>query len=304
MGGTELMCTALQAKLQPELLQKFQIWPSRVRSEAVDNSLIQILYQHDLPGDPESEHLKNGGYNKFERIVFVSNWQMQRYIDYYDIPWYKCVVIENAIEVSSDEVKPTDPSKVKVIYHTTPHRGLELLVPVFERLAERHSDIHLDVYSSFSVYGWEQRDEPYKPLFDRVINHPQMTYHGGKPNSVVREALRNADIFAYPSIWQETSCIALIEAMATGLVCVHPNYGALSETASRWTWEYQWQQDKRDHMIRLSYILEQAINNIRTKRPTREFAQAAYAQSYFGWKYRASQWTLFLQEILDRKGIK
>ena len=41
-----------------------------------------------------------------------------------------------------------------------------------------------------------------------------MTYHGFKPNDVVRKALSEAHIFAYPSIWVETSCISAIEAMS------------------------------------------------------------------------------------------
>jgi hypothetical protein len=49
----------------------------------IDETKIRILWQHDLPGDPESEHLKNGGHDRFHKIVFVSNWQMQQYINHY-----------------------------------------------------------------------------------------------------------------------------------------------------------------------------------------------------------------------------
>ena len=74
-GGTELMLRGLQMRLDPALVEAFQIIPSRVRE--LDEKKIRVLWLHDLPGDPESEHLKNGGHERFHLLVFVSNWQMQ-----------------------------------------------------------------------------------------------------------------------------------------------------------------------------------------------------------------------------------
>ena len=157
-GGTELMIEGLSSRLDPELLTNFQIIPSRVRE--IDDSKIRVYWLHDLPGDPESGHLKNGGHSKFHLLVFVSNWQMQQYISYYRIPWSKCFVIENAITPIEDELISKPSEKINLIYHTTPHRGLEILIPVFEKLSEKYDNIHLDVYSSFKIYGWETRVEP------------------------------------------------------------------------------------------------------------------------------------------------
>ena len=81
------------------------------------------------------------------------------------IPYFKSIVLNNAIDPIEPLEKPDD--KIRLIYHPTPHRGLELLVPVFEALCNEHNDIELDVYSSFKIYGWEQRDDQYKQLFDR-----------------------------------------------------------------------------------------------------------------------------------------
>jgi hypothetical protein len=105
-----------------------------------------------------------------------------------NIPYEKGLVLQNAIIPIEPHEKPK--GTVNLIYHTTPHRGLELLVPVVEFLADKGFDFHLDVYSSFNIYGWPSRDEPYLALFDRCKNHPKITYHGYQPNSVIREALK------------------------------------------------------------------------------------------------------------------
>ena len=106
MGGTELMKYALESRLDKELLDEVQIVCSRVRE--LDESKLRIFWAHDLPGDPESEFLRDGGWDKFHRLVFVSNWQMQAYIQAYNIPWSKCIVLQNAITPIEEHEKPTD----------------------------------------------------------------------------------------------------------------------------------------------------------------------------------------------------
>ena len=301
-GGSEMMAARLESRLDPELLTHFQIHVSRVGP--VDESKIQLLQLQDLPGDPASEHLKNGGYNKFERLIFVSNWQMQNYIQFYGIPWYKCTVMHNAIEPIVEHEKDDD--KVRLIYHTTPHRGLEILVPAFQELAKKHDDVHLDVYSSFSIYGWDDRDRPYEPLFDIIRNHPQMTYHGAKPNEEVREALKRAHIFAYPSIWMETSCMALMEAMSANCVCVHPNLGALYETAANHTWQYQFQDNKQDHLNTFFQILQGAVQAVREGDAALLDGlnkQSQYADRFYNVDITKYAWSSLLGSILQKKRI-
>jgi UDP-glucose:(glucosyl)LPS alpha-1,2-glucosyltransferase len=302
MGGTEMMKYGLQDRINPALLEHFHITASRYRGPAEGNK-IELYWLHDLPGDPESEHLANGGWNKFEKLIFVSNWQFQAYQQYFGLPWYKCVVLQNAIEPIPFKEKSKD--KIKIIYNTTPHRGLEIIVPVFEKLAERYDNIELDVFSSFKAYGWEERDEPYKELFERCKTHPKINYHGYQPNDIVRNALAEAHIQAYPSIWLETSCMSLMEAMSAGCLCIHPNYGALPETSANWTWMYQWTQDKRDHANAMLNHLAAGIENYWSDGvQTRLGGQKSYADVFYSWQYRKQQWDAFLTGILQDKNIK
>lgn len=300
-GGTEMMKRALEKNADENLLKHFYITASRYREHKQE--LIELYWLHDLPGDPESEHLKNGGWNKFEKLIFVSNWQFQAYQQYYGLPWYKSIILQNAMEpITPNKGNPKE--KIKLIYCTTPHRGLEILLPVFDQLSQKYDNIELDVFSSFKAYGWEQRDEPYQALFDFAREHPKINYHGYQPNDVVREALSKAHIFAYPSIWLETSCIALMEAMSAGCICVHPNYGALHETAANWTWMYQWCQDKRDHARSFYGVLEAAINDIESEQVQSKLAsQKSYADVFYGWKMRTMQWNAFLDATARQKGI-
>ena len=259
-GGTEQMRARLVDLVEPELLQKAAIHLSRPR-ELYDD-VPNILWCHDLAEDPENKILKDGGWEQFHWFVFVSAWQRDQYIVRYGIPYSRCSVIHNAVEKQYDP-KEKDMETIRFIYHTTPHRGLELLVPVFDALAKQYNNIHLDVYSSFSIYGWAERDEAYSGLFKTIESHPHMTYHGAKSNEEVMEALEKSHIFLYPNIWKETSCIALIEAIKSQVICIHPNYGALPETAQNATIMYDWTENPQGHANYAFAVTRQVLESIK-----------------------------------------
>ena len=259
-GGTEQMRQRLIDNIDKEVLEKVAIHLSRPR-ELYDD-VPNILWCHDLAEDPENKVLRDGGWDKFNHFVFVSAWQRDQYVVRYGIPYSKCSVINNAVE-KKYEPREKDLETIRFIYHTTPHRGLELLVPVFEALCKQHDNIHLDVYSGFEIYGWEQRNEAYKGLFERINQHDQMTHHGVVSNDEVLEALDKAHIFLYPNVWKETSCIALIEAIKSQVICIHPNYGALPETASNATIMYDWNEDVNAHANFSFAVANQILNQMK-----------------------------------------
>lgn len=295
MGGTELMMKRLQESLDPALLSNFQILPSRVG--ALDETKLRIYWLHDLAEDVSVAHLAAGGWRKFHKLVFVSHWQMRAYIQRYEIPWSHCAVIPNAIEPIGPHVKPKGP--IRLIYDSTPNRGLAILVPTFMALCETHDSLELDVYSSFKLYDSAERDRACQELFDMCRSHPKIRYHGTVPNAEIREALKQAHLFAYPSIWPETSCLCLIEAMSAGLLCVHPNLAALPETAANWTHQYQWQEDPKAHFRAFYQALDEAIRDFWTPGvQARLQAQVDYVDQFYDWADRKHSWTQLLQSLL------
>ena len=297
-GGTELMKRALEARMPEDLLKEFQIFVSRVE-EPLDETKIRIFWCHDLPQDPASEHLKNGGWRRFHKIIFNSNWQMQAYIAHYGIPWSHCIVLQNAIVPIEKHEKPKD-GTIRLAYWSTPHRGLNILVPVFAELCKKYDNIELDVYSSFELYGWGERDKEFQALFDACREHPKINYHGAVSNDEMRENIKKTHILAYPSIWLETSCLVLMEGMSGGMMCIHPNYGALSETAANWTHMYQWHEDVNHHAGLFYQILEGLIENYWDEGiQSRLESQKTYADIFYNWSIRARQWEALLRSLVD-----
>lgn len=299
-GGTEMMRNQLYSRVDPDLLDKFQIICSRVRW--IDPKKPTILWCHDTWDDPESQHLKEEERRaRFEKFVFVSNYQLSTYNLALQVPYAQSFVMQNAIEPI--ELKDKNKDQIKLIYHTTPHRGLNIAVAAIMELAKNYGDkIHFDVFSSFEAYGWKERDKEFEDLFNNIKEHPQMTYHGYQPNEKVREALQEAHIFAYPSIWPETSCIAAIEAMSAGCQIVCPNYAALPETTANFATMYQWSEDIQFHANVFANMLNAAIQNHYDENTQRKLLyQKNYTDNFYNWDLRASQWNGFLQGLSNQK---
>lgn len=304
MGGTEQIALRMINTIPQKLLEPFQIIHSRVR--ALDPGLKRILVCHDLPNDPEVQQLRDPQYRKqFSKIVFVSNWQAQMYNAVLGIPYSEFEVIRNGIEPFPEATNKVDLSQpIRMIYHTTPHRGLELLVPIFVELSKNHN-IHLDVFSSFEIYGWKSRDQQYQQVFEDLKALPNVTYYGFQTNAVVREALQKAHVFLYPNIWPETSCIALIEAMCAGVACIHPNYAALPETSLMTTLMYQWDEDPSRHAQK-AYQLADAYLNTMKNQPDRHFTVAQTSNRHYNaiydWNNSQQMWLNLLRRLSDVKG--
>lgn len=296
-GGTEIVYRYLMGKLPIELKNSFQIICSRFRE--IDPDKIPIFWLHESSKDIESQILLNPFIKRqFKKLVFVSDWQFRTYQQDLGVLPQEGVVLKNAIEPLTVLEKPGD--RINLIYHTTPHRGLEILIPVFCHLAKTNSKLHLDVFSSFKAYGLDEMDRHYKSIFDICQNHPQIKYHGYQPNEVVREALQRAHIFTYPCIWAETSCLAAIEAMSAKCLVVCSDLAALSETVGKFGITYAHEKDLNRHANIFGEKLSEAINSL-YKESIKELINSSKerADKIYNWKSRIEDWKSLLYGILD-----
>ena len=261
-GGTEITKRSIDKLVPKELSDNFQVIASRVRE--IQEEKIRIYWQHDLAEDPEVNHLKMvDSRNRFHKLVFSSNWQLNDFITKLGIP--------------QDE-------KIQVI----------------ETPVDPFPNIHLDVFSSFKIYGWDEMDSKFNQLYDQVRDHPNMTYHGFASQEVLREHMLNAHILAYPCVWKETSCRVLIESMSAGLLCVHPNLAALSDTSGGLTSMYQYCDDINKHAGIFYQYLDHAIKNVNSDEIQNylKFTKV-YADSRFGLIKVSKQWELLMGELLN-----
>jgi glycosyltransferase involved in cell wall biosynthesis len=304
-GGTEMMRDKLRERVDNSLIEEFNWFHSRITTDVPKDS---ILWLHDMWDDPQVQHLKEETSRKrFDKLIFVSNWQQWCYVMGLGIPYQEGIVMQNAIEPIDAPTPRPKKDVIRMIYHTTPHRGLDILTPVFRKLTELTKDdmeLHLDVYSSFQIYGpkYGERDVDFKPVFDDLKDQDNVTYHGYQPNEVVREALKEAHIYAYPNTWPETSCISVMEAMSAGCAIVCPNFAALPETTGNWANMYPFHENKEWHANMFLNVLMGITKNLWDDTFQNKLSHAKmWTDNFYNWDLRAAQWTGLLKGMIDSR---
>lgn len=296
-GGTELAYGQLSKRVPKELLDSVQIV---YRPTEIVKEKPSVLWVHDMPGDVP--FLGDRRQQKeFSAIVFVSSWQQTVFNINMGIAFSDSHVIRNAIE-PIHEVKKSSDGTIRLIYHPTPHRGLEILIPVFIDLCAKYDNLHLDVFSNFDIYGWPENNKHFEHIYQMCRDHPNITYHGTQSNETVRDYLRHAHIFAYPCIWRETSCMSAMEAMSAECLIVAPDYAALPETLANYNVRYCWHENPQIHALRFRESLISAIDKINSDETKHLLSsQKEFADRFYSWDTRAPEWIDFLSNVSVKK---
>ena len=305
-GGTELQFEYLRKHVDPQLLNQFQICTSVPESIPLSLTKINVLWQKNSYDQPNlAPWFKDkSNHDKYDWYVFNSNWNFEKFRMMFDVPLNKSLVIKNGvgdIEPISTTYKKGDP--IKIIHHCTPWRGLSVLLGAMQLV--KNPLITLDVYSSTEVYGkrfHEQTDDQYKELYEQARQLPNVNYIGYKPNEYIKEHLKDYRLFVYPSIWEETFCISLLEAMAAGLYCVTTNFGALFETGAEFPMYIPYSNDYHSLARRFAEGIEVAAKSLEVDGINDHLkVQRDYVNRFYNWNVKGISWQRFLQGALNAK---
>ena len=171
---------------------------------------------------------------KVDRFFAVSNWQANALCAASGYPREQARVVQNGVHLPWFDGEETR-SHGKLIFTSSPYRGLALVSRLFAELKNRHPEIELDVFSGLAVYDKEgpfQGPEvrQYEQIKKQLQEQPSCVIHGNVTQQQLAREMMNAGIYFYPNVFVETSCIGAIEAQAAGCPIVTSALGALPET--------------------------------------------------------------------------
>ena len=304
-GGTELQYKLLEKHVDSKLLDKFQITTSVPEKIPLSKDKINILWQQNSFDQPNlAPWFKNtDNHKKYDWYVFNSHWCYEKFRYFFKVPTERCTVIKNAIEnfPVRKPYKKGDP--IKLIFHPTPWRGLNVILGAMQLI--KHDNITLDVYSSTKIYGddfKDQNDKLYKQLYAQAAELKNVNYKGWHENKYICDHITDYQIFPYSNTWEETSCIAAIEALAAGCHMITTNNGALFETCSEWPVYVQYDTNYKNMSECFAYAINSVVDYLHLDQCQQHLDdQQKFYKRFYSWDKRKIEWQSFLEGALNAK---
>ena len=301
-GGSENQLRLLLKYLPNRSFKDINLILNNANYDLIEEDKINILWMHHFVNQKEAQNLGLKDFvQKLDHIVFNSNWNCKKHIDHFEIPKNKSVVIKNAIEKIDFEEKPKD--KINLVYHTTPWRGLALLLKVFKNLDLKN--VELNVCSSTIIYGKKFDSvlgKKFENIFNECKNTKNINYFGFVDNKKIIQMLKKMHIFSHPSIWPETSCVAAIESMAAGCEVVTTNLGALTETCSSFGTFVNFDRNFDSLEKKYSEVLFNSIKNFWSNENQNKLKlQRETINATYSWDVRSIEWEKFFNETRKLK---
>ncbi len=188
---------------------------------------------------------------RIDKVMFLSQFQRSLHPA---VPDDKVYITRNAIDFDL-QIYKGEPRTKKIIYCSSPDRGMKTAIQQFKRsgLARLGYTLHL-FYSFTKVFkinamkqgytfipeeGLERNMYEYWDECMELCDGKTVIYRGRVGWDVLATEFKTAEIWFYPTKFDEISCVSAMEAMAAGCKVVATKYAALAETLAGYPLLYE-----------------------------------------------------------------
>lgn len=165
----------------------------------------------------------------------LSHWHDEFFRNHHSIEPDKTFLTFNGVRQELYEGVDVSKKKNKMVYSSSPDRGLEVLLDLIPRIREEVPDFEVDV-----AYGFHNWESMAKQLGDQVslqriqvlkskMDQPGVNYLGRVSKKELAERQKESKIWAYPTGFSETFCVTGLEnSLALNAAITTPYAGLLT----------------------------------------------------------------------------
>ena len=201
-----------------------------------------LLWAHDTDFQDRLTPERAAG---VDAVVCLSAWHRAHLAQRY--PWVadKLVTVRNGIVPRYFTRRPAPERTQRVLFSSSPDRGLDVLLQLWPQVRERVPRAEL-VCMYAPVYDAVADQDPalaaHRDTIRALATQPGVRRLDGLSQPALAQLMRSSMVWAHPSYctpyadrFYETSCIGAMEAQAAGCCVVAANWGALRETVKTGT---------------------------------------------------------------------
>src|SRR4030066_1202682 len=128
-----------------------------------------------------------------------------------DTSWYR----QSSLRIENKDLR------MGYIGQIASKKGVHILLESFNRL---------NGLASLSIYGDDTKEPHYYQTLASIANHnPRIRFSGGFDHSDLEKILSEIDVLVAPSLWHETFCITVREALIAGVPVIGANLGGIPD---------------------------------------------------------------------------
>lgn len=191
------------------------------------NTKLNIWWLHDLALGRQAGSIIESLIN-IDRIFTVSAFHKNQVAGVYDISKDFITATTNGVDYEAfGDINSESREPFSMIYAARPERGLESLVReggIMEKLPQ----------CKLYVCGYDNTTDDmrsyYQHLWNRCEQLPNVENLGCLGKNALYDKMKSCMLYVYPTTFEDTSCIAVLEAQAAGLPVIGSNWSAVPET--------------------------------------------------------------------------
>ncbi len=186
------------------------------------------LWCHDL-FTPTVETVQN-----FDKIMCLTPFHKDYVKGLQGIADEKIIITRNGINPDKFQFIPKPKDPTKVVWMSSPDRGLDRCMMVMDEVRKDFPNMQLDVY--YGIEGLYKYGPQMSALADRLREmmaaRPWVKYHGFTEQKKMYQEVSDAVIWLHPCNFLETFCITALEMLSLGILPITRRLGGLNDTLS------------------------------------------------------------------------
>jgi glycosyltransferase involved in cell wall biosynthesis len=240
------------------------------------------LWCHDLV-TPTVESVQN-----FDKIMCLSEFHKNYVMAKQGVKEDKIMLTSNGLDPQKFDFKRKEKDPNKIVFMSSPDRGLDRAMLICDELIKTHKDIKLHVYYGLeNLYKYGLKDLATK-LKEMMDARTYVVYHGFTEQSKMYQDVSDAVVLCHPANFIETYCITAIEMLVLGIFPVTRRMGALANTLAEA--ESKEQAILLEHGANNEQEIKEYAENVRYVLDNKLWEKVSLDPETVSWEKVAKQW--------------